>query len=110
MTHTSQRSRQATIPAAVRRNFTTTATAVTPVWEGRDGEPMLDADGNTIPRIDHPTIEQVFYPRRGWVRQDLTKRVTPSWLRKLRAGGATAVALRCGARRADFAIRAALAG
>lgn len=52
----------------------------------------------------HPTIAQVFRPGKGWVRYNHVKRVSGSEVRRLRAAGVTAVALRSGARLADFTI------
>lgn len=41
----------------------------------------------------HPIIVEVFYPGRGWKRPGYNKRVSRSWCRKLRAEGATHVAV-----------------
>lgn len=55
-------------------------------------------------RQEHPVIAQSFCPGKGWRRYTFNKRVSISWLRKMKTEGATAVALRCGARTADFTI------
>lgn len=55
-------------------------------------------------RTEHPTIGQVYKPGRGWTSYPGTKRVSVSWLRKLRAEGVDFVALDCDGRRADFGI------
>lgn len=102
-------SHQATVPPAVDRYFSTTG--IVPTYSHpATGETMLDTNGAPCPHIEAPTVAQVFYPDgRGWVPQrGYTKRVSASWLRKLRREGATAVALRCGARVADFTITEAL--
>lgn len=89
---------QATVPPAVYRYFTQTGTP-----------PMCQLpDGSPVAVIEHPIVAEVFYPGRGWVRAEFTKRVSSSWLRKLRRDGAAAVALRCGSRLADFTIASAL--
>jgi hypothetical protein len=53
---------------------------------------------------DHPIIVQEFTPERGWKIYPLRKRVSRSWLRKIRAEGVTHVMLRSGGRSADFSI------
>lgn len=53
----------------------------------------------------HPLVEQVFIPAVGWRRFPLRKRVSGAEVRRLRAVGVTAVALRSGGRLADFSIR-----
>lgn len=58
---------------------------------------------------EFPTIGQVFRPGRGWKRYTGTKRVSLSWLRKLRADGVTDVAIDYHGRRADFTIREVVA-
>lgn len=61
-------------------------------------------------RADWPVIEQEFHPDQGWVsRPRWRKKVTQSWLRKLRREGVTLVALRSGARSADFGVSELLA-
>jgi hypothetical protein len=57
------------------------------------------------PDAAHPLIAQAFYPGWGWIRSTLRKRVSRSWLRKLRREGATHVALVAAHRHADFSIR-----
>jgi hypothetical protein len=52
----------------------------------------------------YPVIAQQFRPGRGWTRYPIRKRVSTSWLRKMRGEGVTHVALRCGARTADFTL------
>lgn len=42
---------------------------------------------------EHPIIIQEFTPGKGWVRTNFKKRVSRSWVRKLKAQGVTAVAL-----------------
>jgi hypothetical protein len=53
---------------------------------------------------EHPIIGQVFYPERGWRRQVFKKRVSRSWLLKLRSDGATAVMLSAYGHDVDFTI------
>jgi hypothetical protein len=53
----------------------------------------------------HPTIAQVFRPGRGWTDYPGTKRISPSWARKLRAQGITHISLRVNNRVADFDIK-----
>lgn len=53
---------------------------------------------------EHPIVAQTFVPGRGWKTTSYRKRVSASWLCKLRAEGVTAVGLRSGARLADFTI------
>lgn len=53
----------------------------------------------------HPVITAAFHPGRGWISQrSFRKRVSLSWLRKLRAEGYVEVALSAGSRTADFRI------
>jgi hypothetical protein len=52
----------------------------------------------------HPTIGQTFVAGRGWRSYPGTKRVSLTWLRKLRREGVTAVSIRLGTRLADFDI------
>jgi hypothetical protein len=52
----------------------------------------------------HPIIVQHFTPEKGWKRHPIRKRVSVSWLRKLRAEGVTDVALSSGGRTADFRV------
>jgi len=51
-----------------------------------------------------PVIEQEYRVSRGWVVTGFNKRVSRAWLRKLRREGVTSVALRHGARLADFTV------
>jgi hypothetical protein len=55
---------------------------------------------------EHPRITQEFVPGTGWRDGGfvLGKRVSLSWLRKLRAQGVTVVALSCDSYTADFTI------
>lgn len=53
---------------------------------------------------DHPVITGEFHPSRGWRSQSFRKRVSASWLRKLRKEGVTHVALTSEGRSADFSI------
>jgi hypothetical protein len=41
----------------------------------------------------HPIITQAFHPDRGWKYYPINKRVSVSWLRKMRAEGYTAIAV-----------------
>jgi hypothetical protein len=50
----------------------------------------------------NPVIAAEF--KHTWQRQGWDKRVSYAWLRKLRADGVTHVALRFGAREADFSV------
>lgn len=56
-------------------------------------------------RSEHPVIELVFWPDRGWRRHPLRKRISLNEARRLRREGAAAVALRSGGRLADFQIQ-----
>lgn len=87
-------SHQAQVPALVREYF---ADPTPPA--AYDGEALRALD-----RIEHPVVAQTFAPGRGWKTTSYRKRVSASWLRKLRAEGVTAVGLRSGARLADFTI------
>ena len=58
----------------------------------------------------YPVITQVFTPGVGWKRPGLRKRVTISWVRKLRAEGVTQVALSAGGRTADFGVAEIIRG
>jgi hypothetical protein len=59
----------------------------------------------TLPgAAEHPVIGQIFRPEVGWRRYTFRKRVSLSWLRKLRAQGVTSVAIDYHGRRADFTI------
>lgn len=40
-----------------------------------------------------PFIVQEYWPQRGWTRGTMNKRVSRSWLRKLKAAGITHIAL-----------------
>lgn len=53
---------------------------------------------------EHAVIEETFAPGRGWVRCSMRKRINPTWARKLRREGITAVAVRSAGRLADFQI------
>lgn len=53
-------------------------------------------------RDDHPLIAATFVPSRGWKRYPGQKRISGSWVRKLRAAGATHIALTTHGRTADF--------
>lgn len=53
---------------------------------------------------DHPVITQEFTPGRGWVRQGFRKRVSVSWLRKLKAEGVTSIQVSAGGYSADFTV------
>jgi len=70
--------------------------------------PGLVADyfkcGTQPPFAEYPTIAQTFKPGRGWSTYSGVKRVSLSWLRKLRAEGVTSVALDYQGRVADFTI------
>lgn len=56
----------------------------------------------------HPVIHSTFTPGKGWTLYPMRKRITPSWGRKMKAEGITAVALTAqtptGERTADFRI------
>ena len=58
-------------------------------WVTRVGADPIAFDGRIVGRIVGPQHR---------------KRITPSWARKLRAEGVTAVALSCGGRLADFTL------
>lgn len=60
--------------------------------------------GTLPPYDEHPLIGQTFRPGVGWRRYTFRKRVSTSWLRKLRAEGVTSVAIDYKGRRADFTI------
>jgi hypothetical protein len=47
-------------------------------------------------RWPHPWVAEVFHPDRGWTRQAMAKRISPSWARSLRRDGAQAVRLAFG--------------
>lgn len=55
---------------------------------------------------EHPRIVQEFAPGAGWKSGGFIrgKRVSCSWLRKLKKQGVTAVSLACGGYQADFTI------
>jgi hypothetical protein len=59
---------------------------------------------------NHPVIAQSYTPGRGWKNLGFRKRVSISWLRKMRKAGATHVAIRLGNRVADFSISEILRG
>lgn len=61
-------------------------------------------------RADHPVVAQKYVPGRGWVScAGYRKRVSRSWVRKLRREeGVTHVALQRGRRIADFSVAEAL--
>jgi hypothetical protein len=88
-------SQRATEPAAVADYFG-------PGWTYL---PFSDAPGDGV-RIqrDHATVQAVFRPTRGWCRYPWRKRVSGNWARQAKAEGITGVALRVGARVADFRI------
>ncbi len=54
--------------------------------------------------VQHHLVASTFTPDQGWKTTNYRKRVSASWLRKLRSEGVTAVGVRCGARVADFGI------
>jgi hypothetical protein len=59
---------------------------------------------------EHPRIASAFVPGKGWRNQrGYNKRVTCSWLRKLKGEGVTGVSLVCGNREADFTVAEILA-
>lgn len=60
--------------------------------------------GTLPPYDEHPTIAQVFAPGRGWKTYSGTKRVSFSWIRKLRREGVTSIAIRYHGRVADFTV------
>jgi len=51
-----------------------------------------------------PVIAQTFKPGQGWKRYTFAKRVSRSWVRKLKAQGITSVALAHNGRLADFTV------
>lgn len=55
-------------------------------------------------RDEHPVIAEQFTPGKGWKRSPIRKRVSVSWLRKIKREGVTSVAVTCAGRRADFTI------
>lgn len=60
-------------------------------------------------REGHPIITQVFTAEKGWKRTGFNKKVSRSWLDKLRAEGVTSVSLTSNGRTADFTVRELLA-
>jgi hypothetical protein len=56
----------------------------------------------------HPVITQTWTPGIGWKRQTFRKRVTCSWLRKLKGEGVTAVQVSADGYLPDFTIDAVL--
>lgn len=70
--------------------------------------PGLVADyfkcGTLPPPAEFPVIAQTFRPGRGWTQYPGVKRVSLSWLRKLRREGVTSVAIGYQGRVADFTI------
>lgn len=52
----------------------------------------------------HPVITQAFDPRRGWQQYPIRKRVSATWLRKMRQDGFTAVRLVMESHASDFSI------
>lgn len=58
----------------------------------------------TAARTEHPVIAEAFAPGTGWTRYPIRKRVSLSWLRKMRREGVTSVAIACQGRLADFTI------
>ena len=68
-------------------------------------EPAVVADYfGTVHTREHALVAEVFKPSTGWTRSPVRKRINPTWARKARREGVTAVAVRCGARLADFQI------
>jgi len=71
--------------------------------------PTVAADYFGLPplpdRHNRVTIAATFTPGRGWVRYPGRKRVSGSWVRKLRREGVTDLALAYGGRVADFTAR-----
>jgi hypothetical protein len=53
---------------------------------------------------EHPIVTHEFTPEKGWVRTNFRKRISPSWARKLKKEGVTAVTLTLNKRAADFLI------
>lgn len=51
---------------------------------------------------NHPVIRQEYTPGRGWKAVSLHKRVSATWIRKLRGQGVTHVQLTAGGHNADF--------
>lgn len=80
-------SHQAQVPAYVRAYF---------------------GDGCTQ-RDTHPVITSVFRSGPGWTTTGYRKRVSASWLRRLKREGVTAVVLTSGGRSADFGVEEILA-
>jgi hypothetical protein len=56
---------------------------------------LLDTYGAGWPKIQ-PVVRQEFHPDRGWTSYHMRKRITRSWVRKLRQQGVTTVALLLG--------------
>lgn len=56
------------------------------------------------PDREHAVIAQTFTQAKGWKTYPIRKRVSASWLRKLRSEGVTHVALASQGRCADFSI------
>ena len=58
------------------------------------------------PNTEHPIIEQVFTPGKGWKRYPIRKRISRAWVhRHLRPEGVEKVALRANGRLADFHVK-----
>jgi hypothetical protein len=53
---------------------------------------------------EHPIITAQYRPGRGWTRYPIRKRVSRTWLLKMRGEGATSVQLTANGRAADFTI------
>lgn len=53
---------------------------------------------------EHAVVVETFASARGWVREPFRKRISPTWARKARNAGVTAVALASAGRVADFRI------
>lgn len=53
---------------------------------------------------EHPTIAEVYFPRRGWVHVDGRRRISGNKVRTLRREGALFVSLRIGSHQTDFAL------
>jgi hypothetical protein len=58
----------------------------------------------------HALISQTFTQGKGWKDYPIRKRVSTSWLRRLRSEGVTHVALISRGRRADFSVEELLRG
>lgn len=94
-------SHQAQVPQIVRDYFGPDCTT-------REGHPIIEQEF----RLSNPdrALPDLGYGRRQWVTTGYRKRVSISWLRKLRAQGVTHVALRHGSRLADFSVAELIRG